>query len=67
MSRYHDNQGVRDEIDRILKRNAKRQANLGTESTEQEREQAKQAWASDLIEIAKLDKDFAEVLEPQSE
>lgn len=67
MSRYHDNKGVRDEIDRILKRNAKRQANLGTESTEQEREQAKQDWASDLIEIAKFDKDFAKVLEPQSE
>ena len=65
MSRYHENQGVREEIDRLLKRNAARQANLGTESTEEERVRVVKLWNSDLIEISKLDLEFARVLEPQ--
>jgi hypothetical protein len=64
MSLYHSNQGIREEIDRILKSNAKRQSNLGTESTEDEIFRARKLWANDLIEISKLDSEFAKVLEP---
>jgi len=56
---YHENQGIREAIDRYLKRNASRQANLGVESTTEERAQAAKAWDNDLIEIAKLDTEFA--------
>ena len=65
MSAYHNNNGVREEIDRLLKRNAKRQANLGTDSTEEERLRAAKLWENDLIEIGKLDKEFAESLHAQ--
>ena len=65
MSLYHTNLGIREEIDRLLKRNAKRQANLGTESTDDERFRAKKLWDADLIEISRLDLEFARVLEPQ--
>ena len=65
MSAYHTNNGVREEIDRLLKKNAKRQANLGTDSTEDEIYRAAKLWENDLIEIAKLDKDFADSLHAQ--
>lgn len=65
MSAYHDNQGIRESIDRLLKKNAKRQANLGIDSTEDELFRAAKLWENDLIEIAKLDKDFAESLHAQ--
>lgn len=64
MSLYHSNIGIREEIDRILKINAKRQSNLGTESTEDEIFRARKLWANDLIEISKLDSEFAKVLDP---
>ena len=57
--KYYDNQGTREAIDRYLKRNANRQANLGTDSTKEEIEEAAKAWTNDLIEIAKLDTEFA--------
>jgi hypothetical protein len=56
---YHKNQGIREAIDRYLKKNASRQANLGMESTTEERNQAAKAWENDLMEIAKLDHEFA--------
>ena len=62
MSAYHDNLGIREEIDRLLKRNASRQANLGIESTDEERKGAAKLWESDLMEIAKLDPQLAETL-----
>jgi len=65
-SPYYTNQGVREEIDRLLKGNARRQANLGLESTDEERLRAVKLWQNDLIEIAKLDAEFSEVLEPQN-
>jgi len=65
MSAYHNNQGVREEIDRLLKKNAARQANLGIDSTEDELYRAAKLWENDLIEIAKMDKDFAESLHAQ--
>ena len=57
--KYYENQGTREAIDRYLKRNASRQANLGTDSTKEEIEEAAKAWTNDLIEIAKLDTEFA--------
>lgn len=65
MSAYHTNEGVREAIDRLLKKNAKRQANLGIDSTEEELLRAAKLWENDLIEIAKLDKDFADSLHAQ--
>jgi hypothetical protein len=65
-SPYYTNQGVREEIDRLLKSNAKIQANLGLESTEEERLRAVELWQHYLVQIAKLDPEFAEVLEPQN-
>ena len=62
MSAYHDNQGIREAIDRILKRNAKRQANQGLETTDEQKERDAREWSNDLIQIAKLDKDFADTL-----
>ena len=56
---YHKNEGIREAIDRYLKKNASRQANLGTESTTEEKAQAAKAWTNDLMEIAKLDNEFA--------
>lgn len=67
MSAYHQNQGIRESIDRILKRNAKRQANLGLESTDEEKYRAVKLWTSDLMEIAKLDAEFAQTLHPQND
>ena len=65
MSLYHTNIGIREEIDRILKGNAKRQANLGMESTDDELWRAKKLWESDLLKIAALDNEIAEVLSAQ--
>lgn len=66
MGKYHENEGVRFEIDRLLQRNAKRQANLGMDSTYEERMMAVKLWKHDLEEIAKLDPEFVEILEPQN-
>jgi len=64
-SPYYTNEGVREEIDRILKGNARRQANLGLESTDEERLRAVKLWNNDLIEIAKLDPELAQTLNAQ--
>jgi hypothetical protein len=64
---YHENQGVREEIDRYLRRNASRQANLGRSSTKEERLAADRAWESDLLEIEKLDSDFAKSVHAQTD
>lgn len=64
-SPYYTNQGVREEIDRLLKGNARRQANLGIESTDEERLRAVKLWNNDLIEIAKLDPELAQTLNAQ--
>ncbi len=64
---YHENQGVREEIDRYLRRNASRQANLGVTSTREERAEADAAWERDLLEIEKLDPEFAKVVHAQTD
>lgn len=64
---YRENQGVREEIDRYLKKNAARQANLGVSSTKEERLAADAAWESDLLEIEKLDPQFAKAVHAESD
>ncbi len=67
MSAYHNNRLIREEIDRILRQNAKRQANLGIESTDDEIYRAAKLWENDLVEIAKLDPEFAYTLHAQND
>jgi len=67
MSLYHTNIGIREEIDRILKGNAKRQANLGTESTDDELWRAKKLWDADLLTIGTLDPEFWGVIYEQED
>ena len=64
---YRENQGVREEIDRYLKKNATRQANLGRSSTKEERSAADADWESDLLEIEKLDSEFAYLCHAQTD
>ena len=67
MSAYHENQGVREAIDHILKRNAKRQANQGLETTDEQKFRDAKLWTADLIEIAKLDSEFAYSLHAEND
>ena len=62
---YKDNPITREEINKLLKKNASIQANLGTDSTEMDRFQAKIQWAEILRDIRKLDAEFAEMVQPQ--
>ena len=62
---YRTNPITREAIDKLMKRNASIQANLGTDSTEMERFQAKIQWAEILRDIRKLDPEFAEAVSPQ--
>tara|TARA_R110000851_G_scaffold154555_3_gene296911 strand:- start:1141 stop:1341 length:201 start_codon:yes stop_codon:yes gene_type:complete len=64
---YRENQGIREEIDRYLKKNAARQANLGVSSTKEERLAADRAWETDLLEIEKLDSEFAKAVHAESD
>ena len=64
---YYQNAGIKEEIDRYLKKNASRQAALGVSSSEAERAEARRAWEMDLLEIEKLDKEFAQVVHAQTD
>lgn len=55
----------KEKIDELLKKNAIRNANLGLESTDEERLRVKRLWANDLEEIRKLDEELAETLQAQ--
>jgi hypothetical protein len=48
-----------------LQKNASNQANLGTESTDLERFEAKVKWAELHRKIITLDPEFAEMVQPQ--
>ena len=62
---YNENPITREAIDKLLKKNASIQANLGTDSTEVEIFEAKIKWAQILREIRSLDPEFAEVVQAQ--
>ena len=63
MSLYTTDQFAREAIDILLKRNAARQANLGTESEPEERELASVTWREDLKVISVIDPEFWGVIQ----
>ena len=67
MSLYHTNQGIRESIDLILKRNATRQANQGTDTTDEQRFRDAKLWGHDLMEIGKLDPEFWSIIQEQED
>lgn len=62
---YDTNPITRKAIDKLLQKNASNQANLGTDSTDLERFEAKVKWAEMLRKIRSLDAEFAEMVHPQ--
>ena len=64
---YYENAGIKEEIDRYLRKNASRQANLGKSSTVEERNEASAAWERDLLHIEKLDPEFAQAVHAQTD
>ena len=62
---YDTNPITREAIDKRLQKNASNQANLGTDSTDLERFEAKVKWAELLREIRTLDPEFAEMIHPE--
>tara|TARA_R100000951_G_scaffold114965_1_gene121556 strand:- start:2273 stop:2479 length:207 start_codon:yes stop_codon:yes gene_type:complete len=68
MSPYYTNELIRELIDGFLKKNAKLQASLGTDSTDEQKFRVKMVWETDLLlEIYKLDPEFAEKLHAQDD
>ena len=55
---YYQDEAVRAEIDELLQHNATIQANLGTESTTEEREEAKRKWMELAKQICEIDPKF---------
>ena len=63
LSPYHRDPAKRAIIDHYLKKNASLQANLGTDSTDEERLLSNRIWVYDILpEIAKQDPEFAQRL-----
>ena len=63
---YYTEEDVREEIDILLKENAAIQANLGTDSTPQERKEADDKWKVIAAKIKTLDiKFYRERIMPQ--
>ena len=59
LSDYYTNKEVREEIDKLLHDNSKIQSNLGSDSTEEEKLEAKRKEKILKRKISKLDVDFA--------
>jgi low affinity Fe/Cu permease len=55
---YYQDAEVREQIDELLQKNATIQANLGTESTTEEREEAKRKWMELAKQIREIDPKF---------
>ena len=55
---YYQDDEVRAEIDELLQHNATIQSNLGTESTAEEREEAKRKWMELAKQIREIDPKF---------
>jgi hypothetical protein len=55
---YYQDAEVRAEIDELLQQNATIQSNLGTESTTEEREEAKRKWMELAKQIREIDPKF---------
>jgi antitoxin component of MazEF toxin-antitoxin module len=55
---YYQDAEVREQIDELLQQNATIQANLGTDSTTEEREEAKRKWMELAKQIREIDPKF---------
>ena len=55
---YYQDAEVRAQIDELLQQNATIQANLGTESTTEERDEAKRQWMELAKQIREIDPKF---------
>lgn len=55
---YYQDAEVREQIDELLQQNATIQANLGIESTTEEREEAKRKWMELAKQIREIDPKF---------
>jgi hypothetical protein len=55
---YYQDADVRAEIDELLQQNATIQSNLGTDSTTEEREEAKRKWMELAKQIREIDPKF---------
>ena len=55
---YYQDAEVREQIDELLQQNATIQANLGTESTAEEREETKRQWMELAKQIREIDPKF---------
>jgi DUF1680 family protein len=55
---YYQDPEVREQIDELLQQNATIQSNLGTESTTEEREEAKRKWMELAKQIREIDPKF---------
>jgi hypothetical protein len=55
---YYQDAEVREQIDELLQQNATIQANLGTDSTAEEREEAKRQWMELAKQIREIDPKF---------
>ena len=55
---YYQDEAVRTEIDELLQQNATIQSNLGTDSTAEEREEAKRKWMELAKQIREIDPKF---------
>ena len=55
---YHQDAEVREQIDELLQQNATIQANLGEDSTAEEREEAKRKWMELAKQIREIDPKF---------
>jgi len=58
-SRYYSNKRIRARIDKLLFENAKVQSSLGTDTTEEEWDKAREHTKKIAYKIYEIDKDFA--------
>lgn len=56
--KYYQDSEAKSAIDELLQQNATIQANLGTESTSEEREEAKRKWMELAKQIREIDPKF---------
>ena len=63
--KYYTDSEAKAAIDELLEKNAKNQATLGVESTDEERYRVASLWKDYLLpKIREIDPEFAEVVEP---
>jgi len=55
---YYTDADVRKQIDKLLHQNALIQCNLGTDSTKEERQEAKKQWMELAVQIRDIDPKF---------